>query len=41
LGNAPYDEGILQSLITRLPEASPMVKEHIEWAISQQSQRIP
>lgn len=35
LGNAPPDESILDALRGRLPGATELVKEHIEWAIRQ------
>lgn len=36
LGNAPNDAAIMNALKKRLHTSSPMVKEHIEWAIEQQ-----
>lgn len=36
LGNAPYDEAILQALYQREESASDFLKEHILWAINQQ-----
>jgi len=38
LGNAPYNIRIVNALQNRLRDSSPMVKEHIEWALSQQMQ---
>ncbi len=36
LGNAQYDQTIIDALSEKLPSASPMVTEHIDWAIKQQ-----
>ncbi|WP_233520566.1 tRNA epoxyqueuosine(34) reductase QueG [Flocculibacter collagenilyticus] len=36
LGNAPFDQSILDALTNQLLTASDLVKEHIEWAINQQ-----
>ena len=41
LGNADYDAEILIRLKERLPSASAMVAEHIEWAIAQQQAKAP
>ena len=38
LGNAPSDPGIIQALHQRRPQASPLVQEHIDWAIQRQNQ---
>ncbi|WP_037337224.1 tRNA epoxyqueuosine(34) reductase QueG [Saccharospirillum impatiens] len=35
LGNAPTSAAIIAALQRRLPEASPLVQEHIQWALSQ------
>ncbi|MFT4775850.1 MAG: epoxyqueuosine reductase [Oleispira sp.] len=37
LGNAPTSIEIVEALKQRLPEASELVKEHIEWALDQHS----
>ncbi len=37
LGNAPSDERIIQALNARKAQASPMVAEHIDWALIQQA----
>jgi len=37
LGNADYDEEIIDALTTQLETATPMVAEHINWALEQQS----
>ena len=37
LGNAPTSIEIVEALKQRLPEASELVKEHIEWALQQHS----
>ncbi len=39
LGNAPFDTDIVNALEQKLTTASPMVAEHINWALSQQSER--
>ena len=36
LGNAPSDTAIVNALEEKLPQASPLVREHIEWALRQQ-----
>ena len=36
LGNAPYDDKIVATLKSQLPEANEFVKEHISWALEQQ-----
>ncbi|MGD8570708.1 MAG: tRNA epoxyqueuosine(34) reductase QueG, partial [Gammaproteobacteria bacterium] len=36
LGNAPYDPQVVAALRNRLTDATPMVREHIEWAIDRQ-----
>ncbi len=36
LGNAPFRPEIVQALQDRLPSASPLVAEHIHWALRQQ-----
>lgn len=38
LGNAPSDPNIIQALKDKRAEATPMVKEHIDWAIQKQTQ---
>lgn len=37
LGNAPKSEEIVEALRGKLDSATPMVREHVEWAIQQQS----
>lgn len=34
LGNAPTDAAVVAALRGRLPEASPLLREHIEWALA-------
>jgi len=41
LGNAPYNEAIVQALENRLANASPLLREHIEWALAEQRSRKP
>lgn len=36
LGNAPYDEAIVTALKCAQATATPLVKEHIDWALAQQ-----
>lgn len=36
LGNAEYDEKIIEALTNALPDSSDLVAEHIEWAINKQ-----
>ena len=40
LGNAPYSEEVITSLEAAKHNASEMLLEHIEWALSQQQQKI-
>ena len=35
LGNAPTSPDVIAALQNRLPEATPLVREHIEWALAQ------
>jgi len=37
LGNAPSDIRIIEALNRELPEASPLLQEHLQWALSQQA----
>ncbi|MBE0369596.1 tRNA epoxyqueuosine(34) reductase QueG [Pseudoalteromonas aurantia] len=39
LGNADYNPAIIQLLTERHQHTSPLVQEHIEWAISQQNEK--
>ncbi|GAB4393208.1 MAG: tRNA epoxyqueuosine(34) reductase QueG [Gammaproteobacteria bacterium] len=39
LGNADYDEIIIVALKTKLTTVSPLVAEHIEWALDQQTHK--
>ncbi|MCF2856899.1 tRNA epoxyqueuosine(34) reductase QueG [Pseudoalteromonas sp. SMS1] len=39
LGNASYDERIMQALSDKLTHATPLVAEHIRWALAQQQQK--
>jgi epoxyqueuosine reductase len=34
LGNMPYEPAVVAALQNRLPDASPLVREHIEWALA-------
>jgi epoxyqueuosine reductase len=37
LGNAPTDQAVTQALQARLKHPSPLVREHVEWALQQHS----
>ncbi|HET8731910.1 MAG TPA: tRNA epoxyqueuosine(34) reductase QueG [Moraxellaceae bacterium] len=39
LGNAPADAAIVSALQSRLPEADPVLAEHIRWALDEQQQK--
>lgn len=39
LGNAPSSEAIINALRARLPGASALVREHLEWALVRQTER--
>ncbi|MFT7454558.1 MAG: epoxyqueuosine reductase, partial [Saprospiraceae bacterium] len=39
LGNGPATDNIIKALNDQQPLASPMVKEHIDWALKQLQQR--
>lgn len=39
LGNADYSEQILQGLENKLESSTPLVREHVQWAISQQENK--
>ena len=39
IGNAPFNENNLSTLCRHLPLATPLVAEHIQWAINEQSQK--
>ena len=39
LGNAPYDENIVQALKDKRPEVTELVQEHINWALLEQSNK--
>jgi epoxyqueuosine reductase len=41
LGNAPGSPKIIQALENRLPELSPMVQEHVHWALDQLRSNSP
>ena len=36
LGNAPYDAAIVAALAARADDPSPLVREHVAWALAQQ-----
>ena len=36
LGNAPFNQDIIDKLVLALPNSSELVQEHIEWALTQQ-----
>jgi epoxyqueuosine reductase len=39
LGNAPYSEAIMAALQQKLTDSTPLVIEHIEWALQQQKRK--
>ena len=39
LGNAKKSKAILAELKKRLPDATPMLQEHINWAIKEQTRK--
>ena len=39
LGNAPYDAAVVAALVARADDASPLVREHVAWALAQQHAR--
>jgi epoxyqueuosine reductase len=41
LGNAPASEAVIAALERRRPQASALVREHIEWALSRHRRRAP
>lgn len=41
LGNAPYSADIVSALQDKMENASPLVKEHAEWALSEQLAKKP
>jgi len=44
LGNAPASDEVIRALEERREDASPLVREHVEWALSRQrtlSERAP
>jgi epoxyqueuosine reductase len=41
LGNAPSDPVIIAALEARRDEPSPLVREHVEWALARQQAKAP
>ena len=41
LGNAPHSHRIIQALSARLDDPSPLVREHVQWALEQQQLKKP
>jgi len=41
LGNCAFDEEIYRALSASLADATPMVQEHISWALAAQDKRRP
>ena len=39
LGNAPFNQDIIDKLVLALPNSSELVQEHIEWALTQQKSK--
>ena len=40
LGNAEYSEDVVTALMDRLPDVTPLVADHIDWAIAQQTDKL-
>ena len=40
LGNAPGDPAILRALQRRSRDPSPLVREHVEWAVARQREKL-
>lgn len=40
LGNAPYDDGIIAALDSKVDHPSELVREHVQWALDQQKKSI-
>ncbi len=40
LGNAPYQQGIIEALQEKQSAVSELVQEHITWAIEQQQEKL-
>lgn len=40
LGNAPYSDEVIAALEEKRPQVSPLVQEHIDWALQQQQQKL-
>ena len=40
LGNAPYSDEVIAALEEKRPHVSPLVQEHIDWALQQQQQKL-
>jgi epoxyqueuosine reductase len=41
LGNAPWSAGVIAALEARADDPSPLVREHVAWALKQQHERAP
>jgi epoxyqueuosine reductase len=41
LGNAPHTDAVVEALRSRLADPSPLVREHVQWALEAQAQRVP
>jgi epoxyqueuosine reductase len=39
LGNAGYDAAIVAALAARQDDPSPLVREHVAWALAQQAEK--
>ena len=39
LGNAPANQAVVAALTTRRGDASPLVREHIDWALAEQRRK--
>ena len=41
LGNADYDDGVVAALAARADDPSPLVREHVAWALARQRSKSP
>jgi len=41
LGNAPKGEAIITALLSRADHPSPLVREHVAWALARHNQEPP
>ena len=41
LGNADYDDDVVAALAARADDPSPLVREHVAWALARQRSKSP